>query len=117
MTWCHGCEREFGELTATIFADHKLSFAGMFYLVHGMETKTIARLTRQLDQTYKTVLEFVHVVPGEARSGEFVLSPIAEADGIYVTAGEQDQPRDRGLKERTWNIRRKQLTRPDSGSA
>lgn len=104
--WCHGCEREFNDLTGTIFAEHKLSLPEMFHIVAGMKRKTTAELTRELDRTYKTVLEFVHEVQDAAGSEEFVLSGIAEADEVYVTAGEKgeeqevDEPRERGRKKR-----------------
>ena len=77
----------------------------MFHIIRGMEEDKTAEITRELDRTYKTVLDFVHEVQDALNDDpEFDLTGVCEADEVYVVAGEkgldQDEPRDRGLKKR-----------------
>jgi transposase-like protein/DNA-binding transcriptional ArsR family regulator len=62
---CHTCERKFNDLTGTLFADHRLSIPEMFYIIREMNVTETTQIARQLDRSYKAVLEFTH----EARDG------------------------------------------------
>lgn len=87
---CHYCDSIFNDLTGTIFAEHQLSLSEMFYIVREMQAKQTVEITRELDRTYKPVLDFVHEVQdGLDEDHEFDLSGVCEADEIYVTAGEK----------------------------
>lgn len=86
---CRNCERRFNDHTGTIFAEHKLSLPEMFYILSGMETKTTAQLTDELDRTYKTVLTFVQEVQDAVEADALDLPGVCEADEVYVTAGEK----------------------------
>ena len=72
-----------------------------------MQDKQTAQITRQLDRSYRSVLDFVHEVQDALEEEPaFELSGICEADEIYVTAGEkgtkkeEESPRERGLTKR-----------------
>jgi transposase-like protein/DNA-binding transcriptional ArsR family regulator len=62
---CHTCERKFNDLTGTLFADHRLSIPEMFHIIREMNATETTQIARQLDRSYKAVLEFTH----EARDG------------------------------------------------
>lgn len=102
--YCYSCERRFNDLTGTIFAEHRMSIAEMFYIIRKMKHESTAEITRSLDRTYKTVLEFVHEVQEAVPDDDFELAGVCEADEVYVVAGEkgreQDEPRERGLSKR-----------------
>jgi len=59
---CHACDRKFNDLTGTLFADHQLSIPEMVHIVREMNTTELTQIARQLDRSYKAVLEFVHGV-------------------------------------------------------
>lgn len=102
--YCYGCERRFNALTETIFAEHRMSIAEMFYIIRKMKHESTAEISRSLDRTYKTVLEFVHEVQEAVHDGDFELAGVCEADEVSVVVGEkgrdQDDPRERGLSKR-----------------
>ena len=69
-----------------------------------MEEDKTAEITRALDRTYTTVLDFVHEVQDALEDDpEFDLSGVCKTDEIYVVAGEkgleQASLRERGLKK------------------
>jgi hypothetical protein len=116
---CHHCDSIFNDLTETIFSDHQLSLPEMFYIIREMEESTTQKTVQELDRTCKTVLDFVHEVQGALDDNpEFDLTGVCEADEIYVVAGEksldQDEPRDRGLRKRTGNLRVRQTASRDT---
>jgi transposase-like protein/DNA-binding transcriptional ArsR family regulator len=57
---CHTCDRKFNDLSGTLFAGHRLSLPEMFHIVREMNGMETAQIARQLDRSYKTVLEFTH---------------------------------------------------------
>lgn len=59
---CHTCNSTFNDLTGTIFAEHRLSLPEMFHIIWELEDKQTAQIARQLDRSYKSVLDFVHKV-------------------------------------------------------
>jgi hypothetical protein len=84
-----------------------------------MEEVKTAEITQELDRTYKTVLNFVHEVQDVLDDDpKFDLTGVCEADELYVVAGEkgldQDEPRDRGLKKGTRNLRVRQTASRDT---
>lgn len=60
---CHNCGRTFNDLTGTIFAEHRLSLPEMFYIIRQMNDTELTHIARQLDRSYKSVLDFAHEVP------------------------------------------------------
>lgn len=59
---CRTCNSIFNDLTGTIFAERGLSLPEMFYIVRAMNEFQTTRIARQLDRSYKAVLNFVHEV-------------------------------------------------------
>lgn len=59
---CRGCDRIFNDLTETIFAGRRLSLPEMFYIIQTADEMAAAEIARQLDRSYKSVLDFVHEV-------------------------------------------------------
>jgi transposase-like protein len=59
---CRDCESIFNDLTGTIFADHRLSLSEMFYIIRKTDELKTTHLARQLDRSYKSVLDFVHKI-------------------------------------------------------
>lgn len=88
---CHNCDSGFNDLTGTIFAARGMSLPEMFYIIHEMDGTETAQIARQLDRSYNSVLDFVHVVK-DARVEDtgIDLSDGSDVDGIYWTAGEPD---------------------------
>lgn len=66
---CHECGGTFNDLTGTVFAGHRLSLPEMVHIIRQMDRRTTARIARQLDRSYKSVLDFVHEVR-DAYDGE-----------------------------------------------
>ena len=66
---CHTCERKFNDLTGTLFADHQLSIPEMVYIIRKMNETETARIARQLDRSYRAVLEFAHEVRDSDAAG------------------------------------------------
>ena len=69
-----------------------------------MEEDKTPEIIQELDQTYKTVLDFVHEAQDAFDDDPgFDLTGVCEADEISVVAGEkgldQNKPRDRGGKK------------------
>lgn len=63
---CGCCGSYFNDLTGTVFAGHRLSITEMFHVAIEMDRQDVASMSRELDRSYKSVLEFVHEVK-EAR--------------------------------------------------
>ena len=59
---CLECDSIFNDLTGTIFAERRLTLPEMFHVVRETDGKTPARIARQLDRSYKSILNFVHEV-------------------------------------------------------
>ncbi|WP_434084190.1 DUF7351 domain-containing protein [Halorarius halobius] len=59
---CHACDRKFNDLTGTLFADHQLSIPEMVHIIRERNTTELTQIARQLDRSYKAVLEFAHEV-------------------------------------------------------
>lgn len=57
---CHGCDRRFDDLTGTLFSGHRFSLPEMFFILREMDQRSVAQIARQLDRSYKSILEFVH---------------------------------------------------------
>lgn len=59
---CQNCGGTFNDLTGTIFADHRLTLAEMFYIIRQMDETTTAEIARQLDRSSESVSDFVREV-------------------------------------------------------
>lgn len=59
---CQECECIFNDLTGTIFGGHRFSLPEMFYIIISIEELDSAKIARQLDRSYQSVLNFVHEV-------------------------------------------------------
>lgn len=57
---CHSCDSKFNDLTGTLFAGHRLSLPEMLHIIRENDETETAQIARQLDRSYKSVLEFVH---------------------------------------------------------
>lgn len=55
---CRGCQRIFNDLTGTIFSGHRLSLPEMVYIIENIDTEKTKQIARDLDRSYKTVLDF-----------------------------------------------------------
>jgi transposase-like protein len=67
---CQTCTRKFNDLTGTIFADHQLSIPEMFHIIREMNATEITQVARQLDRSYKAVLELAHEARDSSTSSE-----------------------------------------------
>jgi len=78
---CHNCNRKFNDLTGTLFADHQLSIPEMFYIIRETSETETTQLARQLDRSYKTVLEFSHEVQETSnRSDSTVVAAVSRSN-------------------------------------
>ncbi|MDT3437432.1 transposase [Haloarcula sp. 1CSR25-25] len=79
---CHTCDRKFNDLTGTLFADHQLSIAEMVHIIREVNTTEITRIARQLDRSYKAVLEFAHEVrdSGNTRSKSTAVTAVSRSN-------------------------------------
>lgn len=59
---CHACNTIFNDLTGTVFAGRLFTLPEMFYIVGEIEETKPAQIARDLDRSYESVLDFVHVV-------------------------------------------------------
>jgi hypothetical protein len=66
----------FNDLTGTIFADHRLSLPEMFHIIRKTDELKTTRIAKQLDRSYKSVLNFVHEVKDmHEQDGKSIFSP------------------------------------------
>lgn len=59
---CHACNTIFNDLTGTVFAGRLFTLPEMFHIVGEIEETKPAQIARDLDRSYESVLDFVHVV-------------------------------------------------------
>lgn len=82
---CGGCDSYFNDLTGTVFAGHQLAIEEMVYIITLMDRRSVADISRDLDRTYKTVLEFVH--KGLDREGrDTIVTEIRNEPGPFLQA-------------------------------
>jgi transposase-like protein len=81
---CHTCDGKFNDLTGTLFANHRLSVPEMAHIIREMNTTEMTRIARQLDRSYKAVLEFAHEVrdSGTANSETTVVTAVRRSNSI-----------------------------------
>lgn len=59
---CHNCDSTFNDLTATIFAHHRLTLPEMFHILREMDRTERAQISQQLDRSSQSVREFIREV-------------------------------------------------------
>lgn len=86
---CQRCDSIFNDLTGTVFAERGLTLPEMFYIIRAMEDNQTTEIARQVDRSYKSVLDFVHEVQN-ATGGDIgvALSADSGADDTFASAGE-----------------------------
>lgn len=59
---CRECETYFNDLTNTVFGQRRFALEEMCYVVRATRYRRTARIARELDRDYDSVLDFVHDV-------------------------------------------------------
>ena len=81
---CQTCDGKFNDLTGTLLADHQLSIPEMVHIIREMNTTEITQIARQLDRSYKAVLEFAHEVrdSGTASFESTVVTAVSRSNSV-----------------------------------
>jgi len=92
--YCRACGRWFSDVTGTFLEASNVSLARWIYLIREMDKKrSINDISKDLDLTYKTVLEMSHrikeAIYNEREEWREVLTGEVEADDIHVKGGQQ----------------------------
>ncbi|MFB6149298.1 MAG: transposase [Halobacteriales archaeon] len=94
---CTVCNRQFNDLTNTVFEEREFSLEEMFYIIKQIDAKPIAEIQRDLGRVhYEPVLRFVHLV--EAMHPERSTLPLDELcdNELLYSAGDgsgKDDPK------------------------